>query len=188
MLRESVARGASTRRHFGKTDEISVHELQPGMLPSKINAGVLLTDRITQPFAVFVIIFAADPRASLRKPPSTHRVFQGATLTINRPHSVVENGETVEATTAPAASVSRAPRSSRTLHSLEPYRQRRRWSGESACAVQVSSLNTRRNPDGLGKVAVREKRRIQAHRSRTFFLGSASIVNHAHTCSLCSIF
>ena len=75
-------------------------------------AESLLTDRITQPFAVFVIIFAADPRASLRKPPSTHRVFQGATLTINRPHSVVENGETAEAATATAASVrqSRAAR------------------------------------------------------------------------------
>ena len=75
------------------------------MLPSKINAGVLLTDRITQPFAVSVIVAAADPRAGFRKPPGTHRVFQSTTLTINRPHSMVENGETTEATTATAASV-----------------------------------------------------------------------------------
>lgn len=85
--------------------------LAPGPLIDP-TAESLLTDRITQPFAVFVIIFAADPRASLQKPPGTHRVFQGATLNINRPHSVVENGETAETATATAAGVrqSRAAR------------------------------------------------------------------------------
>jgi len=81
-------------------------------LPSSMNAKGLLTDRITQPFAVSIIIFAGDPRARLRKPPRTHRVFQSTTLTINRPYSMVENGETTEATTATAASV-RQPRASR---------------------------------------------------------------------------
>jgi hypothetical protein len=77
-----------------------------------MNAQGLLTDRITQPFAVPVIMFAGDPRARFRKPPGTHRVFQSTTLTINRPYSVVEHGETTEATTATAASV-RQPRASR---------------------------------------------------------------------------
>src|SRR5262249_59365850 len=77
-----------------------------------MNAEGLLTGRITQPFAVFVIIFAGDPRACLGKPPGTHRIFQSTTLTINRPYSVVENGETTEATTATTANV-RQPRASR---------------------------------------------------------------------------
>ena len=68
-----------------------------------MNVEGLLTDRITQPFAVSVIVAAADPRAGFRKPPGTHRVFQSTTLTINRSHSMVENGETTESTTATTA-------------------------------------------------------------------------------------
>ena len=52
--------------------------------------------------------------------------------------------------------------------SIDPYPHEGDGKANRYAAVQETSLNTRLNPDGLGKIEAREKGRIPAHRSRAF--------------------
>jgi len=65
----------------------------------------LLSYGIAQAFAVAIVIFVGERRASFRQPLITDYGFERAALTIDRPDALTHRGETAEPAAATAASV-----------------------------------------------------------------------------------